>query len=224
LIALTGAANAERRLKPYAAEYKVEISVLGGVLDTELRETEDGYIARHTVRATGLSRVVAGGAINDLSEFEIAGNGLRPTRFETEDTITRDKTRAAIRFDWQSGQATGEVNGEDFAAGIDKLMFDRLSIQYELMHDLLNDRAGDRYVLFEVDEFKDLVVRRIGERTLKVPAGKFTAIGIQHQATDSQRVTTLWCVEELGYLPVMIEQHRKGKLRMRATLRKYEPL
>jgi hypothetical protein len=33
----------------------------------------------------------------------------------------------------------------------------------------------------------------------------------------------LWCVEELGFLPVLIEQHRKGKLRVRASLRKYEP-
>jgi len=37
-------------------------------------------------------------------------------------------------------------------------------------------------------------------------------------------VTTLWCVEELGYVPVLIEQHRKGKLRMRAELQTYTAL
>jgi hypothetical protein len=31
-------------------------------------------------------------------------------------------------------------------------------------------------------------------------------------------------VEELGYLPVLIEQHRKGKLRMRAELSNYTEL
>jgi hypothetical protein len=31
-------------------------------------------------------------------------------------------------------------------------------------------------------------------------------------------------VEELGYLPVLIEQHRKGKLRMRAELKTYAEL
>jgi hypothetical protein len=30
-------------------------------------------------------------------------------------------------------------------------------------------------------------------------------------------------VEELGYLPVIIEQHRDGKLRVRAVLTSYEP-
>ncbi|MCH8137152.1 MAG: hypothetical protein IIB77_14350 [Proteobacteria bacterium] len=46
---------------------------------------------------------------------------------------------------------------------------------------------------------------------------------MQHQAEGSSRTTTLWCVEELDYLPVIIEQHRKGKLRMRATLIRYTP-
>jgi hypothetical protein len=38
----------------------------------------------------------------------------------------------------------------------------------------------------------------------------------------SSRVTTLWCVPELEYLPVIIEQHRKGKLNLRAVLASYE--
>jgi hypothetical protein len=33
----------------------------------------------------------------------------------------------------------------------------------------------------------------------------------------------LWCVEELGFLPVIIEQHRLGKLKVRAALSKYTP-
>jgi hypothetical protein len=66
-------------------------------------------------------------------------------------------------------------------------------------------------------------VRKIGVRKVDVPAGKFEVIGIQHQAEGSRRVTTLWCAEELDYLPVIIEQHRKGKLRVRATLNKYSP-
>jgi hypothetical protein len=79
-------------------------------------------------------------------------------------------------------------------------------------------------VLFDIDEFKTLVVRNIGQRKVSTPAGDYTAVGIQHQAENSSRVTTLWCVEELGYLPVVIEQHRKGKLRMRAELSDYTAL
>jgi len=77
--------------------------------------------------------------------------------------------------------------------------------------------------MFEVDKLKKISVRSIGTKEVKVPAGKYTAIGIEHQAENSSRTTTLWCVEELDYLPVIIEQHRKGKLKVRATLKKYAP-
>ena len=74
------------------------------------------------------------------------------------------------------------------------------------------------------DEFKELEIRFLGEKEVRTRAGTFTATGVQHQRIGSSRVTTLWCVEELGYLPVLIEQHRKGKLRLKASLRSYKPL
>lgn len=224
-VLVTGLAQAESALQPHVAEYKVSLAVIGsGVLRTELRPSADGYVASHTVRPTGIAKVFYGGTITDTAEFEVAANRVRPVRFLTKDEVTRDKTEADVAFDWSAGEVRGEVNGGDYVSALDQPMFDRISIQYELMNDLLNDRSRDDYVLFEFDELKDVEVRRIGKREIKVPAGRFTAVGIQHQAVGSKRITTLWCVEELGYLPVIIEQHRRGKLKMRASLRKYEPL
>ncbi|MDX1499376.1 MAG: DUF3108 domain-containing protein [Woeseiaceae bacterium] len=211
-------------LEPHVAEYKVDISVLGGVLETRLERTETGYRATHVVRATGLSRLLAGGSISDTSEFEVVDDTLRPRRFATEDTASRDRTQADIRFDWSANTAAGSVNGEPFELELAEPMHDRISIQYKLMHDLLEGRADSSYVLFEPDELKDLDVRIVGEREVEVPAGRFRVLGVQQQATESRRITTLWCAPELGYLPVVIEQHRKGKLRMRATLKDYRPL
>jgi hypothetical protein len=34
----------------------------------------------------------------------------------------------------------------------------------------------------------------------------------------------LWCAPDLDFLPVVIEQHRKGKLNFSASLTKYVPL
>jgi hypothetical protein len=98
-----------------------------------------------------------------------------------------------------------------------------VSIQYEVMQDLLNGEASARYTMFEVDRLRPVNITTLGEKRVEVPAGNFDVIGIQHQAEGSKRITTLWCARELGYLPVIIEQHRKGKLRVRATLMEYEP-
>ena len=224
-IALLGAqAHAQSSLAPHQAEYKVKISVLGGRLNTELATTETGYVATHTIRATGMSRMLASGQIEETSSFARIPSGIRPQTFESRDTLTRDKTRASVQFDWDLQEASGTVNEEDFKAAMEGLAFDRVSIQYELMSDLLNNDAADEYVLFDIDELKTVQVRNIGKRTVNVPAGEYEAVGVQHQVIGSKRITTMWCVAELDYLPVIIEQHRKGKLKMRAVLSNYSPL
>lgn len=217
------AASATEPLTPHSAEYKVRISIVGGKLETELLQTDTGYVARHAIAPTGLSKLVARGTVSEVAEFRAGENGVIPVSYQSDDTLDRDEVHARIRFDWDADEASGTLNDEQIVTALDGLTHDRISIQYALMHDLLNDGLDSEYRMFEVDKLKTISVRSIGSKEVKVPAGKFQAIGIQHQAQNSSRVTTLWCVEELGFLPVVIEQHRKGKLRVRATLRTYSP-
>lgn len=222
-LCLAGTVQASGNLTPHVAEYNVKVSVVSGTLRTELKATGTGYIAEHTIKATGMSRLIARGEITEVSDFGNGPDGLYPLAYRSNDTLSRDKTRADIQFDWGTNQAMGTVNGQAFEATLEGLSHDRVSIQYELMHDLLSDGPSAQYRMFDIDKQRLLNIRTIGKETVKVPAGSFEAIGIQHQAENSSRVTTLWCVRELGYLPVMIEQHRKGKLRVRAKLRSYSP-
>ena len=217
-------AGAEQALTPYAAEYKVKISVLSGRLTTELRPYADGYEAVHVIEPQGLASMLKNGEISEQSRFTSYADGVRATWYRSEDSLSSDETRAEVTFDWSASEISGTVNDEDVSIVLDGIVHDRVAIQYQLMHDLLNGGPDERYVLFDIDEFKTLVVRNVGERKVSTPAGDYTAVGIQHQAENSSRVTTLWCVEELGFLPVVIEQHRKGKLRMRAELSSYTAL
>lgn len=225
LLSLLAAAPlfAETSLTPHSATYDVKISVLGGELQTTLEPTASGFEATHVIRATGMSRVLARGSIAETSRFDTAADGVKPRVYSSHDTLTRDKTHATIEFDWEAGEARGTVNGEDVVSVIDGLAHDRVSIQYEVMHDLLNGKPSNQYTMFEVDRLRPVNIRIVGEKVVKVPAGQFAVIGIQHQAEGSKRATTLWCSAELGFLPVIIEQHRKGKLRVRATLTQYTP-
>jgi len=216
-------AFAEQSLTPHSAEYRVKISVVHGQLNTELRRTEKGFAATHVVKPTGISRLLSRGTISETSEFAVTGDGIRPYRYRAVDTISHDGEQVDIRFDWGTGEASGTVNDTHVASVMEGVAHDRVSIQYELMYDLLNGRPSSEYVLFDIDELNTISVRNIGRKTIIVPAGKYEAVGIQHQAEGSKRVTTLWCVEELGYLPAIIEQHRKGKLRVRAVLTNYRP-
>ncbi len=209
-------------LTPHTAQYKVKISLLSGRLNTELRETEDGYVATHIVKPTGLARL-KGGSMSVRSEFRTATDGVRPVAFRETDSIRNDP-ETNIRFDWTTNRAIGTVGEDDVNLQLAGLSHDNVSIQYELMHDLLNGKPDDTYVLFDVDKMRVANVRNVGTKSIKTRAGSYEAVGIQHQKEGSSRVTTLWCAAELGYLPVVIEQHRKGKLNFRATLTRYNPI
>lgn len=217
---LPGQAFAGPPLVPHQAEYKVRISGVSGRLNTELRRTENGFVARHVIRPTGLARLFTRGKMDVSSEFADETDGIKPIRYQAIDTIRNDPD-IDLHFDWESNEVRGTVGDQNIELQLDGLSYDSVSIQYELMHDLMTGGISDRYVLFDVDKLRVADVTDAGNKRVKTKAGRFTAVGIRHQKEGSSRVTTLWCVEELGYLPVIIEQHRKGKLKFRATLVSY---
>ena len=211
-------------LTPHTAEYKIKISVLGGKLNTQFQATEHGYVAESVIRATGMSRIIAGGSIREKSWFSEGESGILPNQYRSADTLSRDHQNVDLDFDWNNREVSGLINGEGYLAPLDGDIHDRVSLQYGLMYDLLNGGERAEYLLQDAEELKTLTITNVGPKRVNVPFGKFTAIGIQHQRAGSSRVTTLWCVEELGYLPVIIEQHRKGKLQLRASLTNYQPI
>jgi len=222
VLALSLPLAAQPSLTPHNAEYKVKISILSGQLNTELRRTATGYVANHVIRPTGMSRIITRGTMDVTSEFDTQVDGIKPVRFQAIDTI-RDEPDVDLRFDWSTNEAIGTVGDEDVRLQLDGMAYDSVSIQYRLMHDLLTGNQSEQYVLFDVDKMRVANVSMVGEKEVDTKAGKFLAVGVQHQKEGSSRTTTLWCVKELDYLPVIIEQHREGKLNFRAKLVQYSP-
>jgi len=224
LLLFAGIAPASAAVTPHAAEYKVKISVLGGKLRTRVEAVDGGYRAESSIEATGMSRLVARGSIRESSVIRATDAGLRPERFISVDTLSKGGETVDLAFDWATQLIGGTIDGNEFSTSIDGQVHDRVSLQYGLMNDLLTGVKRSQYSLQDAEKLKLLSITNIGSKPVKVPFGRFEAIGIQHQAANSSRVTTLWCVEELGYLPVIIEQHRKGKRQMRAVLTDYRAL
>ena len=223
-LSMHGAAFGAGAVTPHAAEYRVKISVLGGKLRTRVEAVDGGYRAESSIEATGMSRLIARGSIRESSVIRLTDAGLRPERYMSVDTLSKGGQTVDLAFDWAAQSIGGTIDGDNFATGIDGDVHDRVSLQYGLMNDLLTGVNRAQYSLQDAEKLKLLSITNIGSKPVKVPFGRFEAVGIQHQATNSSRVTTLWCVEELGYLPVIIEQHRKGKRRMRAVLTDYQAL
>lgn len=216
-------ANAKPSLTPHKAEYKVRISVVSGRLSTELRASDQGYVARYVVKPTGFSKMFARGKMDITSKFTSESDGVKPVSFKSIDTIRKDPD-VNLQFDWNTNQAAGTIGDEDVVLQLDGISHDSVSLQYELMHDMMNGGTAPQYTLFDTDKMRVANVKRVGTKKIKTKVGTFEVVGIQHQKEGSSRVTTFWTAEELGFLPVIMEQHRKGKLNFRATLVKYDAI
>jgi hypothetical protein len=223
LTLLPALAGAENSLTPHVAEYKIKVSVLSGRLRTELKASETGYSAKSVLKAAGIASWFVRGDVTESAEFSIIGSGVRPLTFRSVDKVSKNDKFMEFKFDWEQDRVSGTINEETFELELQGRTHDRVSLQYELMLELLNNRRSDEYSLLDSEDFKVLHVSYAGEEDVKVPFGEFRAIKIQHRKENSDRVTTLWCAEELDYLPVKIEQHRDGKLAVRAVLNKYNP-
>ena len=64
-------------LTAHEATYKVKISVVSGQLNTELSATEDGYVATHAIKPTGMSRMFSRGRILETSKFVATPSSLK---------------------------------------------------------------------------------------------------------------------------------------------------
>jgi len=180
LLQFAGEVEAAASLTPHTAEYKIKISVLGGRLRTQLQALESGYRAESSIEATGMSSLIAHGSIRENSVFLESAGGLRPAKFRSDDTMSRDEETVDFDFDWEVGEINGTINGEEFHAGLDGIVHDRVSLQYGLMHDLINGIYRSDYSLQDAEKFKPLSITNGGTKQVKVPFGKFEAIGIQH--------------------------------------------
>lgn len=223
VLLLANPVSAETQLTPHTAAYKIKISVLGGELTSHLDQTDDSYSVESVVRPTGLARLIAHGEIRERSTFSIVDSSVRPTRYSSKDSLSSDEKSVDFQFDWDAFKILGTVDDQDFEASIEGAVVDRVSLQYALMYDMLNDGIRPQYILQDGDTLKLLDTTITETKMVKVPFGRFEVIGIRHSAKNSTRETTLWCSPELGYLPVIIEQYRKGKLRGKVVLKDYVP-
>lgn len=249
LAALAAAPATGAGLTPHETEYKVRVSGVSGRLTTRLERQGEAFEATHVIEPTGLAGLLARGDVRERARFEDLGNGLQPLAYESRNTL-REDSGAELEFDWAAARVTGmyyeEGNRQDVDAPLDASVFDRLTMQYRLMQDLAGGLtiaapAGDGdaaagagegtalaartdYVLFDGEKIRPIVVTKIGERDIRTAAGTFATIGVQHQKEGSSRRTLLWLAPDLDYLPVLIEQYRKDKINVRATLRSYRPL
>jgi len=221
ILFLSLSANAGTPLQPHVAIYDVKIGFLSGTLRTELNMVDNQYHARSHITPTGISLLFGQGSIVQTSSFGMHHEGLQPIRFTSDDSLTSQKEQVDLSFDWVQNKVTGLIGDIQFTTALSSNTYDSVSLQYAFMHDLLNKSLLKSYLLQSAEELKELNITIKEQQRVRVSFGDFMTTVIQHQSNNSDRITTLWMAAELGFIPIVIEQRRDGKIRLRAELGSY---
>jgi hypothetical protein len=196
----------------FAATYAVEWHGLtAGYSTLEVKQTgPDTYTYSSRIRAHGIFLIAFPGARTQVSTFKLDNGHVLPLTYR-EEGGGKDED-VALEFDWDAKRARGTSEGKMVDVEIPAGTQDPLSVQIELMRDLIVGHAPERFALFDKDEAKQYDYTRERTQTLDTPLGKLDTIVYRSDRPGSDRVTRLWLAQSLGYLPVQAERERGGRV------------
>jgi hypothetical protein len=179
----------------------------------------DCYRYESSSDPSGLVRMFYG-APHETSRFCVSGGKIVPQRFEFANPKDRDGG-FALDFDAKAGKVRdGKGNVRDAPANAQ----DRFGIQqavrlWVLAH--LQDEPGKDTVEFaSVDDthVRNYRFAITGREEIATPAGRFNTVLVQ-RVDNPDRSSKFWLAAEKDYMPVRVEQIRKGTPELRMELR-----
>lgn len=204
-------------LAPFNAVYQVTdgTSRLGeAIFALEHKGGDWRYYSQ--VKPQGLYALLIG-TVEDEAWLETHTDGLRPLRFVHDQDGDDDDLR--IDFNWAAGEARVEREGKRHRVPLQPGTHDQFSAILAVMQAFANGR--DRLEMSSIDddgELEPLVFVRTREVTIETPMGRYDTVHVRRVRKNNKRETETWLAPSLGWIPVRIEQHKRGDLVARMEL------
>lgn len=214
--------DAERHLQPRSDRYQVEwsgVSLGEGTISLE----RDGENCYHYVSRTNPIALVRWtyGSPREESRFCVRDGRLIPQHFRyINDKREDDSFR--LDFDWRSGQVKALKGGVMTVRDVPEEAYDRFVIREAVRLWVIDHVEGDgpaerEFVMVDDDRIKAYRFAIGGEETVETPAGTFETVRVD-RVGDPKREAHYWLAPTRDYVPVKLEQLRKGKPELRMTL------
>ena len=210
-------------LQGFHAEYKLKYSMFSGDVLLDLRPSDqpDEYIYAAHTNARGVASLVLSGTSKETSRFRYIDGIIQPVHYYLNNGLEKEDSETDIRFDLEAGVAHTKHEGQEVTYPIDSTTLDRLSADIVAILELRAGRTPGAYEIADDDSIRTYGFELLGEEQIEVPAGKFHTLKFKRQRPGSSRSTLIWYAPEANYLPVRMEQLKRGKTKVTSTLTSY---
>lgn len=198
-------------LRPFRAVYRVSAGILSGTFTLELEHrTGEDWVLTSTATTRGVARMLRRGDLVERSVLRFTADGVKPMEYVREDNISGPERNAALIF----AHDAGRVFGTDYEQPVDLPMngevIDRLSMQVRLMRDLSLGLRPEEYFVVDRGDIREMDIAYAGTERIEIGDRRYEALRLDHQRRGSSRSTRLWTALEYDFLPIRIEQKRRG--------------
>jgi hypothetical protein len=205
--------------REFTARYEARVMVVSGAVLWRLRVLENGESEfQATVHAGGFWQNFFPGSLDETSRFEVVDGRPRPVAYRSHNGFGSKEKDGEYRMDWVRNVVTGRYRDQDVRLPLEPGTVDRALVQVALMYDLAREVRTPGYALVDRDKITRVQVAYGPTETVEVPAGRFEALRVTRRSDDGNDETRLWCAPALRYLPVQVEQYKKGSRQFLARL------
>ncbi len=201
----------EPPVAPFAAHYTADWRGINvGTSDLELKadSAPGNYVYTWTMAARGVFRIVYSNDVIQKSWFSVVRSHVRPDKYRAQDGAST----ASIDFDWDAGRARGESEKKPVDLKLDQGAQDVMSIQVEVMLDLEHGDLPTTFRILDKDEIKDFEYTQEGNARLRTALGELDTVIVSSRHVGSNRVLRMWFAPSQGFVPVLAERSRDGKV------------
>lgn len=202
-------------LNTYVATYAVSYRGLdAGTLRMELSREQgsDRYTFETRADPSFLARLVVGRDAVERTTFEVTAEGIRPLEWYLEDGKSGDDGDGHLKFDWASNKVVGTYEGKPVELPTQPGLQDRLSMQIAVPAALVKGDDPQSIVMINGDKLREYNYVRGATESMATKIGPLNTVIYESTRPGSSRVSKVWHAPTLEFLPVRVEQIRKGKV------------
>ncbi|MGH8582821.1 MAG: DUF3108 domain-containing protein [Gammaproteobacteria bacterium] len=203
------------RPRPFSVSYTLYYgdSLPVGQITRALSEQGPGrYLFRSETKATGLASLLRNDRIVEESLWRPAGHGLRPLSYSYDYAGHRGKKHERLRFDWKRNLVHRKSHDGNSVTPIIPGLLDKVLYQLALIYDLQRGKRALAYPVVDGKKVKTYKFREAGAEKLRTALGDFTAMKLERRKDSGEIKTILWCVKELDYVAVRVDNWDDGRL------------
>lgn len=210
-------------IAPFYVEYDVGNNLINaGVAKLSLKSQGDEWIYSLVTEPSGIFRLTGKGRIREISVINVNKNKLVPRSYSYSQAGDEKRRNIDAQFNWDSKELKIQSQGEEETEELTDPILDRLSVTLAVMDQVRKGFSNAEMQVLDAGKIKTMEFVNEGMETLDTQLGKFETIVVRRTREGSSRETLTWFAPALNYVPVQMEQLKRGKLVARLSITKLE--